>query len=83
MNDKQKKLLYQCWYRGCRETDRLLGAYAKQHIGDMEEAQLDTLEALLEESDQDIYEWLTEQQALPANSEYFGLISNIRQFHSR
>lgn len=52
-----KRLQYQSWYRGCKETDRVLGWFAKQHLHELDEAELDVFEAILDESDNDIFAW--------------------------
>lgn len=54
-----KRLIYQSWYRGCKETDILLGNFAKAHLAELDDAGLDSFEALLGEQDADVYGWLT------------------------
>ena len=58
MNDVRLKMLsYRAWRRGIRETDLILGPFADAHLHALTPAQLDLFEALLEEADQDIYDW--------------------------
>lgn len=60
-----KRLLYQSWYRGCKETDKILGGFAKEHLLDMSDAELDEFEAILEEPDLAFYNWFSGKVALP------------------
>ena len=78
MNDKKKRLRYQSWHRGCKETDDILGPFADAWLPDA----LDTapFEALLNEDDWDIYRWLTDAQAKP--EEHKPMIKMIQEFQA-
>lgn len=52
-----KKIRLRAWRRGFREADLILGPFADKHVPTMTSAQLDAFEALMEEADQDIYDW--------------------------
>jgi len=52
-----KKIRLRAWRRGFREADLILGPFADRHVPTMTPAQLDAFEALMEEADQDIYDW--------------------------
>ena len=56
---RRKRLLYLATYRGFKEADLLIGGFAKAHLGDMDEGELDQLEALLKENDRELYAWAT------------------------
>lgn len=60
-----KRLIYQSWYRGCKETDILLGGFAKAHLQELDDAGLDSFEALLGEHDADVFAWLTDVKPVP------------------
>lgn len=60
-----KKLLYQSWYRGNRETDKILGNFAKTNITNFDNGQLDEFEQILQEQDDDIYAWVSLQLEIP------------------
>jgi antitoxin CptB len=62
---RRKRLLYQSGHRGTKESDLLLGAFAAAHLADFSAAQLDRYEALLDESDGDLFDWITRRQAPP------------------
>src|SRR3989338_7424820 len=52
-----KKIRLRAWRRGFREADLILGPFADLHCPKMTASQLDAFEALMEEADQDIYDW--------------------------
>jgi len=52
-----KKIRLRAWRRGFREADLILGPFADLHCPNMTAAQLDAFEALMDEADQDIYDW--------------------------
>jgi antitoxin CptB len=62
---RRKRLLYQSGHRGTKESDLLLGAFAAAHLEDFGPAQLDRFEALLDESDNDLFDWITGRAAPP------------------
>jgi antitoxin CptB len=71
-----KRLKIRCWRRGTKEMDLILGGFADRGMVDLSEAELTTLEALLEENDHDLYQWITAQRQGPA--EYGDLIERLR-----
>lgn len=64
-DDRRRRLLYRSLYTGCKETDLLLGGFARRFIGDFGDAQLEHYERLLKESDPDIFDWATGRSAVP------------------
>jgi len=64
--NRLKRLAMRSARRGTKEMDIILGRYAEAHLGAMSEPALDLYEALLEENDQDLYQWVTGQVAAPA-----------------
>ena len=63
----RKKLLYQSWHRGCKETDILLGDFAKANIDSFSEKELHDYTKLVETDDSILFNWLTEKEKIPAN----------------
>jgi len=61
--------------RGIREMDIILSAFAQAALATMDAAELGLYEAMLEESDHDIYQWLTGQAATP--EPYLALVTRI------
>jgi len=66
MDDRRKKLRFRAWRRGFREIDLILGGFADRHVETLDERSLDEFERLLEAPDQDVYDWITEAAAAPA-----------------
>ena len=65
LEKRKKRLLYRANYRGFKEADLLIGGYAKANIASMDVAALDEFEALLENTDREIYEWVIGQREIP------------------
>lgn len=70
-----KRLAMRSMRRGIKEMDLILSAYADVTLAAMSEAELDAYEALLEENDQDLYQWVSGQIAAPA--EHAELVAKI------
>jgi len=51
--------------RGIKEMDIILMRFAQARLTDLSAAQLDLYEAILDENDQDLYQWVTGQAAAP------------------
>ena len=47
------RLLYRSWHRGCKETDILLGDFAKAMLGELTDDELSDYEELLTVDDAD------------------------------
>jgi antitoxin CptB len=65
MDSRRKRLLYVSRHRGMRETDILLGRFAERHLPLLSDAQLDRFEALLDEGDNDLFNWITGREPPP------------------
>lgn len=63
--NRLKRLAMRSHRRGTKEMDLILGRYADDRLRSMDSAGLDVYEALLEENDQDLYQWVTGQVAPP------------------
>jgi antitoxin CptB len=64
-----RRLRYRAWHRGTREMDLILGPYADARLEAMPLAELDRFEALLEEADTDLFDWLLGNQPIPADAD--------------
>ena len=62
---QRKRLIYQSAHRGTKESDLLLGAFAAAHLSGFSTAQLARYEALLDESDNDLFDWIAGRRAPP------------------
>ncbi len=74
-----KGLLYKSNYRGCKETDILVGKYAKTVLNKMNESELNLFQKFINEDDAYIYDWILEKSPCP--NQYQDLIVKIREFH--
>ena len=66
---RRKRLLFRSWHRGTREMDLLLGSFAEQHLAALNAAQLDRYEDLLENSDDQLFDWITGRVAPPGGED--------------
>ena len=60
-----KRLHMRSMRRGIREMDLILSTYAQENLAAMSPHQLDRYETLLDENDQDLYQWVTGRVAAP------------------
>ena len=60
-----KRLAMRSMRRGTKEMDILLSRYADAHLAGLADADLDAYEALLDENDQDLYQWISGQLPAP------------------
>ncbi|MDR3515016.1 MAG: succinate dehydrogenase assembly factor 2 [Azospirillaceae bacterium] len=67
---RRKRLIFRSWHRGTREADLLLGNFADSHLRHLDAAQLDRYEALLSESDPDLYDWINGTIPVPATHDH-------------
>jgi antitoxin CptB len=77
---RRKRLLYQSRYRGRLESDLLFGSFAVRHLPSLSALQLDRYEALLQESDHDLFAWISGQQPVPERHDHdvFRLLRDFR-----
>ena len=66
MDPRRKRLLFRCNHRGMKENDFLLGNFTAKHIKELTDIHMLCIEALLDESDNDIYNWITGKEPVPA-----------------
>lgn len=64
---RKKRLVYRANYRGFKEADLILGGFAKAHIDELSEEEIDMFEDLLGAKDHDIYNWITGKLPVPEN----------------
>ncbi len=64
-DDRIKRLLYRSQYTGTKETDLLLGAFARLNLDEFDDFLLDEYEALIENSDPDLYMWISGRKPVP------------------
>ncbi len=75
-----KRLLYRSSYTGTKETDVLLGQFAKCHLASLPPHLLDQYEALIENSDPDLFMWISGRKPVPPewDTAVMSLLKNFR-----
>jgi antitoxin CptB len=61
-----KRLHMRSIRRGIKEMDIILMRFSETHLATLGTAELDAYEALLEQGDQDLYQWVSGQTEPPA-----------------
>ncbi len=79
MEARLKRLLFRSRHRGTQEMDILLGGFAERHVHELDAQQLDLFEALLEESDNDLFNWISGKEAVPEALNH-GLMKLLQHF---
>ena len=79
--ERRKRLRFRSWHRGTKELDLLLGRFADAHIGTLDDVQLDDYDALLSESDPDLYNWIAGLEAVPKDQKST-VLKLIIEFHN-
>jgi len=74
-----KQVLYRSIHRGCKETDFLIGEFAKEKIYDFNWQKLQLFKQLIEEDDLLIYDWILSKREV--KQDYVKLIEEIKVFH--
>lgn len=65
--NRLKRMRMRSMRRGTKEMDILMVRFADAHLDTMAEAELDLLDRVLEENDQDLYQWITGQAEAPGD----------------
>ena len=73
---KIKRLTMRSMRRGIKEMDLILMHYAQDKLSGMSDEALDHYDALLNENDQDLYQWCSGQ--VPPAREFTDLIADIK-----
>jgi antitoxin CptB len=63
-------LAYRGLYRGVRESDLIFRRFLDQYLDQLDEADLDRFEAILDESDQDILSWVSGRVPVPPHHDH-------------
>jgi antitoxin CptB len=78
--DRINRLRFRAWRRGFREADLIIGPFVDSHARELTPEQLDRLETLLDQADQDIYEWIIGRAEPPPefDTDVLALLRNFR-----
>lgn len=82
MDERCKRIRFRAWRRGFREIDLILGAFADQHLNELDEAGLAEFERLLDTPDQEVYAWIVGREPPPpeADGPVLSLLKSFRYF---
>lgn len=75
----KKQLAYRSIHRGCKETDFLIGEFAKEKLNQMNDDELIIYQDFLEQDDLEIYNWIVGKNTIP--EKYLSLVKEIKKFH--
>ncbi len=75
---RRRRLIFRAQHRGTYENDLLIGDFVKARIGDMTEAELDKIEAVMEFPDAELADWLTGRKPIPSYADG-PMLQRIRQ----
>ncbi len=56
---RRRRLLFRATHRGTYENDLMIGGFVRQNLATLTEADVNALEALMEQPDPDLADWLT------------------------
>ena len=62
---RRKRLLYVARHRGTQEGDLVLGGFAERYVSGFDAGQLEAFEALLDQTDADLMDWISGRTAPP------------------
>jgi antitoxin CptB len=80
LDTRRKRAAYRAAHRGTKEMDWLLGRFATDRLDTMDEAALGQFEALLEEPDPVLQQWIMDGRTIP-DDRHAALIRELRIFH--
>ena len=69
-NDAEKRrrqIVYRANHRGIKEMDILLGEFATLRLAELSNGELESFEAMLEETDRDLLSWFTGEHPVPGH----------------
>ena len=62
---RRKRILFRSLRRGTKESDLVIGGFAKTAVNDLDGTQLDALEALLDRPDPEVLGWVIGLRPVP------------------
>jgi antitoxin CptB len=83
LEKKRKRLIFRSWHRGTREMDIIMGSFADKYVPLFDAALLDAYDALLQESDPDIYDWVCGREQVPASARSAVVEQLLEHHHAR
>jgi antitoxin CptB len=79
MESRLKRLVFRAHHMGSNENDILFGRFAERYLSGLSPEQVDRFEALLAETDNDLFNWVTNKEAVPPRLDH-DIMSMIKKF---
>jgi antitoxin CptB len=70
MDARLKRLLFRAHHMGSNENDILFGGFADKYLATLSPEQVDRFEALIAETDTDLFNWVTAKEPVPERLEH-------------
>ncbi|WP_245644329.1 succinate dehydrogenase assembly factor 2 [Magnetospirillum moscoviense] len=76
-----KRLAFRAHHMGSNENDILFGGFAERYLAGLSPEQVDRFEALLAETDNDLFNWITAKEPVPERLDHdvMGMIKKFVQ----
>ena len=68
LDPRRRRLMFRATHRGTHENDLMIGGFVRANLGGLGADDLDALEALLEQPDTDLADWLTGRRPIPESA---------------
>jgi antitoxin CptB len=65
MDDRLKRLMFRAHHMGSNENDILFGGFAEKYLEKLTPEQVERFEALIAETDTDLFNWVTNKEPVP------------------
>lgn len=65
-----KRLLFRAHHMGSNENDILFGGFAERYLHALSPEQVDRFEALIQETDTDLFNWVTGKEPVPSRLDH-------------
>jgi len=80
LDQQRKRILFRAHRRGTKESDMVIGGFAKACVAGLNSAQLDRFEALLDQNDPDVLGWVIGIDAPPEefDTDVLEMIKNFK-----
>jgi antitoxin CptB len=79
MDSRLKRLAFRAHHMGSNENDILFGGFAERYLASLSPAQVDRFEALLAETDTDLFNWVTAKEPVPERLDH-DVMAMIKKF---
>jgi antitoxin CptB len=83
LDTRRRRILFRATHRGMHEADVLFGGFVTARIASFTDAELDTLEEILEFVDADLVDWLLGRAPVPADRDTPMLRQMLDNAHNR